>query len=381
MLNKIKKKIEKIMTGEGGSRFSFIELLLFTFSLFYGGLVKLRSAVYQSGMIKPKSLPCTVISIGNITAGGTGKTPMTVYIAELVHGLGYKVAVISRGYKGELEKIGGIVSNGKTVLMGPEKAGDEPFMLAGRLKNIPVIVGKNRFEAGIKAVKKFNLNVIVLDDAFQHLKLKRDINLMLLDAKRPFGNSYLLPRGILREPPSSLLRSDAFILTRFALASKNEVEQSLTELEEYIQPKPIFKASHTPYAYLVKKGTLVPFEEISRRSFFYDFDFLRDRKVLAFAGIARNEDFLHTVGSFNCDISNFIEFEDHHKYSDNDIERIISQAEKASVEFLMTTEKDFARIANRITWPTDLVVIGIEISFTNDSKAFADFIKGTLSVA
>jgi tetraacyldisaccharide 4'-kinase len=379
MLNKIKKRIENVITKEGDNRFSFLKSLLFILSLFYGGLVKFRSKAYDRGIIKSKKLPCKVISIGNITVGGTGKTPMTIYVAELVQRLGYVVAVISRGYKGELEKTGGIVSNGKTVLMGPEKAGDEPFMLAGRLKNIPVIVGKNRFEAGMQAVKKFDPDVIVLDDAFQHLKLKRDINLVLFDAKRPFGNSYLLPRGILREPPSSLLRSDAFLLTRSDCASEIEVKKSLAELKGFIQGKPTFNTSHVPYVYKVEKGKHVPFESVSRNSFLYDFDFLRDHRVFAFAGIARNDDFLHTVKSFKCDITKFLGFKDHHKYSDGDLAKILRLAIEANVEFLITTEKDYARIADRTIWPIDLFVIGIEVSFIDDSKACADLIENRLT--
>ena len=380
MLNKIRKKIEKIMTGGPESRFYSFGHMLFIVSLVYGGLIKIRTEAYKRSIIKSKRLKCTVISIGNITAGGTGKTPMTLYIAELVQKLGYRVAVISRGYKGGLEKKGGIVSDGQAILIEPEDAGDEPFMLASRLKSIPVIVGKNRFKAGMQAIKKFNPDVIVLDDAFQHLKLKRDINLVLLDAKRPFGNSHLLPRGILREPSSSLLRSDAFILTRSGLASEIEVENSLSGLKEFIQSKPVFKTSHAPYAYIVKKGSLVPFESISRNSFLYDFEFLRERRVFAFAGIARNDDFLHTVESFKCDIKGFIGNEDHHRYSDGDLSKILRLAGEANVEYIVTTEKDYARIDNRTTWPIDLVVIGIEISFIDDSKAFADFIKIALSV-
>lgn len=378
MLNKLKKKIENIMTREGGESFSSIEFLLFIFSLFYGGLVKLRSKAYDRGIIKSKKLPCKVISIGNITAGGTGKTPMTVYVAELVQKLGYVVVVISRGYKGELEKTGGIVSNGKTVLMGPEKAGDEPFMLAGRLKNIPVIVGKDRFKAGMKAVKKFNSDVIVLDDAFQHLKIKRDINLVLLDAKRPFGNSKLLPRGILRESLSSLSRSDAFILTRSDCASELEVEKTLVELKEFIQGKPTFNTSHVPYAYIVEKGKHVPFESISRNSFLYDFDFLRDRRVFAFAGIARNDDFRRTIEGFKCILAGFLEFPDHHGYSETDFNMVLRLAKEANVEFLFTTEKDHARMAHRMTWPIDLVVVGINIFFESDEKAFSEFVKNRI---
>lgn len=375
MLNKIKKKIEIIMAGEGRSSFSSVEFLLFTVSIFYGGLVKFRSKAYDRGIIKSKKLPCKVISIGNITVGGTGKTPMTIYVAELVQKLGFVVAVISRGYKGELEKTGGIVSDGKTVLMGPEKAGDEPFMLAGRLKNIPVIVGKDRFEAGMRAVKNFNPDVIVLDDAFQHLKLKRDINLVLLDAKRPFGNSHLLPRGILREPLSSLSRSDAFILTRSDCASEIEAEKSLAELKGFMQGKPTFNTSHVPYVYIVENGKKVSFESISRNSFLHDFDFLKDRRVFAFSGIARNDDFRRTVEGFKCIVAGFLEFPDHHGYSESDFNKVLRLAKQANVEFLFTTEKDHARIDDMMTWPIDLVVVGINIYFKSDEKAFSDFVK------
>jgi len=367
------------MTGEGKGPFSFFESFLYFVSIVYYGLIKFRVALYKRGIIKSKALSCKVISIGNITAGGTGKTPMTLYMAKLVQRLGYKVVVISRGYKGELEKTGGIVSNGKTVLMGPEMAGDEPFMLAGRLKNIPLIVGHNRFEAGMQAVKKFNPDVIVLDDAFQHLKLKRDIDLVLLDSNKPFGNLHLLPRGVLREPLSALRRADAFIMTRSGRASDEETKKSLTGLKEFIQSKPVFRTSHQPFVYIVKKGKYIPFASISKNSFLYDFDFLQNRRVLAFAGIAKNDDFLHTVESFKCDIAEFIGFEDHHRYSDNDLSRMLRLAEKTNVEFLITTEKDYARIANRIAWPNDLVVIGIQISFINDPTALVDFMKTALS--
>ena len=378
MLNKIKKKIANIMTGEGGSSFYSVEFLLFILSILYGGLVKLRAEVYQGGMIKVKSLPCTVISIGNITAGGTGKTPMTLYVAELAQRLGYEVVVISRGYKGELEKTGGIVSNGKTVLMGPEEAGDEPFMLASRLKGIPVIVGKSRFEAGKLAIKKFNPDVIVLDDAFQHLKLKRDINLVLLDAKNPFGNSYLLPRGVLREPVSALSRGDAFVLTRSGFASASAIKNFLAELKGFIQGKPTFNTSHVPYAYIVKKGKHVPFESISKNSFLYDFDFLRDRRVFAFAGIARNDDFRRTIEGFRCIVAGFLEFPDHHRYSETDFNTVLRLAKEANVEFLFTTEKDHARIAQMMTWPIDLVVVGINIFFESDEKGFSEFVKNRI---
>ena len=376
MLNKIKKKMINIANDRGERRFFSFESLLYLFSIVYHGLIKFRAASYKRSIIKSKRLPCKVISIGNITVGGTGKTPMTLYIAKLVQRLDYKVVVISRGYKGGLEKTGGVVSDGKKIFMGPEEAGDEPFMMAGRLKGIPVIIGKDRFEAGKLAVRKFNPDVIVLDDAFQHLKLKRDINLVLLDAKCPFGNSYLLPRGILREPLSSLFRSDALILTRFDF---KKMKVSYTEFSQLTHAVPVFRTSHVPYIYKVEKETRVPFDCVSINSPLNCFEFLKDRSVYAFAGIARNKDFLCSVESFNCNISGFIEFDDHHRYSDNDLKRILSLAEKANVEFLITTEKDYARIAHRIKWPFDLMVVGVEICFGSDDKIFSDFLKERLA--
>ncbi|MDY6791412.1 MAG: tetraacyldisaccharide 4'-kinase [Thermodesulfobacteriota bacterium] len=375
MLNKIKKKMINIATGKGENRFSLFESLLYLISVGYYGLIKFRVAAYKRNIIKSKRLPCKVISIGNITVGGTGKTPMTLYIAKLVQRLDYKVVVISRGYKGRLEKSGGVVSDGNKTILGPEEAGDEPFMMAGRLKGIPVIIGKDRFEAGKLAVREFDPDVIVLDDAFQHLKLRRDINLVLLDAKCPLGNSYLLPRGILREPPSSLFRSDALILTR---ADSKKMKVSYAEFSQLTHKLPVFITVHVPYIYKVEKETSAPFGRISNNSPLNCSELLKDRRVYAFAGIARNNDFLCSVKSFNCNVLGFIEFDDHHRYSDNDFKKIFYSAEKANVEFLITTEKDYARIAHRVKWPLDLLVVGVEISFGSDDKIFGNFLKERL---
>ena len=177
-------------------------------SWLYRGAIFLRNRHYdRPAAVRSVSVP--VVSVGNITVGGTGKTPMTIYVAQKLQQSGVRVAVISRGYKGRAESGGGVVSDGRNLLMDSEQAGDEPYLMAGRLKNIPVIVGKNRFAAGMLAINKFQSEVIVLDDAFQHLKLSRDIDLILLDYTRPFGNTHLLPRGILREPVTALRRATA----------------------------------------------------------------------------------------------------------------------------------------------------------------------------
>ncbi len=378
MRNKIKKKIEAIMRGGGKSRFFSLESFLFIVSLSYGGAVKLRESCYRKGIIKSKKLPCKVISIGNITVGGTGKTPMTIHVAELVNQLGYSVAIISRGYKGGAEKTGGIVSNGQSILMGADSAGDEPFMMASKLKNSPVVVGRNRFETGLLAVKKFNPDVIVLDDAFQHLKLERDIDIVLLDNRHPFGNTHLLPRGILREPVSSLLRGDVFVFTRSDSVSDSVKATSLAKLKGFRRGRPVFYSSHVPYLYKVKKGKNVP-SMISQSSYSCDFEFLKGRKVVAFSGIAINNDFRRTVEGLKCYVTDFLEFPDHHLYSDDDFYKILRSVRDANTDFILTTEKDYVRIAHRITWPVDLVVIGIKIFFGDDDAAFSAFIKSRLT--
>jgi tetraacyldisaccharide 4'-kinase len=375
MSDRLKQKIETIMNSRKESRFSFIVFLLLIFSYIYGLVLKLRVFFYKNGIFTAKKLPCAVISIGNITVGGTGKTPMTIKTARLAKELGYKVAVISRGYKGSASKKGGIVSDGNKILMGQDQAGDEPFMMAASLKNTPVAVGQNRFRAGMLVIKEFLPDVIILDDAFQHLKLKRDIDIVLLDHRQPLGNNHLLPRGILREPGSALLRSDALVITR----SDAGFEPSLPEQNKSLGKKPIFKSVHRPYVhkYVAAKNALddgkkrlAPPKEVED---------LTGRRVFTFSGIAGNSDFRATVKGFGCNIAAFLEFSDHHNYSEVDRLQILRQAELTKVDFIITTEKDYARFAQGFSFPVDLVVIGIEIVFADGGSAFDTFLSNRLA--
>jgi len=370
----VKRKIQAIMTGEEENRSLFLKPLLFAISIGYGGLVKLRENLYKKGFLQPKRLPCPVISIGNITVGGSGKTPMTIYVAELIKHLGYGVAIISRGYKGEAEKIGGVACDGRIICMGPDEAGDEPFMIAERLKTVPVIVGLNRFKAGILAIKEFKPDVLLLDDAFQHLKLNRDIDLVLLDSKKPFGNTYLFPRGTLRETASALLRGDAVILTRSDVGK----QASLGQIKNHVPRKPIFHSFHTPYIYKIVTGNSLQSPDRLNISSKYDFDIFKNKRVFAFSGIASNDDFRRTIESFKCKLENFTGFPDHHPYSDRELDEIVKSAMDLSAEFIFTTEKDYVRIAHKIKWPIHLVIIGIEISFGENDMAFKSFIKSRL---
>lgn len=341
---------------------SFLSFFLYILSLIYGTILQFRAVLYKKKILRSKRLPCKVISIGNITAGGTGKTPVTVLLAEMLDTQGIKPVIISRGYKGKAEKKGGIVSNGREILMSSAKSGDEPFMMVQRLKNIPVIVGRNRIKSGNLALRHFNPDLILLDDGFQHLKLKTDINIVLIDSSSPFGNNHIIPRGMLREPLSALSRGDIFIFTRFN--GQNLLSHRI--IKKFAKNKPVFTSCHIPYIYKI----------INKTNSNLQAD-IKGAGAVAFSGIAKNEDFLETVKGFGCSIIKSFGFPDHHPYSDQDINSITNTTKKVHADILVTTEKDYARMDPNISWPVPLVVIGINISI-NEKASFCKLILSAL---
>ena len=360
------------MTGKINPPFALNQLLTIL-SKVYGAGVLLRRDCYALGFLKSKKLPCTVISIGNLTTGGTGKTPMTIYVAKRVQRMGYRVAVISRGYKGAAEKSGGIVSDENMILMDPDTAGDEPFLLAASLKGIPVLVGSNRYKSGMNAIKRFQTEVAILDDAFQHLALFRDMNLLLLDSTLPFGNGHILPRGTLREPASALQFSDAFIMTRSPQPFRCPVEP-------WAMTRPVFCAIHEPFISARfsagEKLTLTllqPHEPITKD------ELSIGKRYYAFSGIAQNDDFLKTLVKMGADVCGFQGFSDHHFYSAKDIQAIQNAAVNAGATALVTTEKDLARLHGRFQFDMECLVIGIRMSLDN-TLAFDRFIQNRLSL-
>lgn len=183
-------------------------------ALAYGLLQRLRAALYRSGFVASRRLPRPVVSIGNIAAGGTGKTPVTAHIARLLIGQGLSVAVLSRGYGGTLEGRCAVVSDGTSMLMTAEECGDEPYLLASTMPGLIVVIGPDRYQAGCLALERLNVDIFLLDDGFQHLRLQRDLDILLLDCAKPFGNGWTLPAGLLREPPAAVRRADLIIRTR-----------------------------------------------------------------------------------------------------------------------------------------------------------------------
>jgi len=356
---------------DDSSRFNLFNLLLYLLSCLYAAAVNGRQTLYRRQLLKTKKLSCRVVSIGNITVGGTGKTPMTIYMARMVQQLGYKVAVISRGYKGDAEKKGGIVSDGQSIRMTPEAAGDEPFLLAESLRGIPVLVGRDRFASGMAAIQTFGVDVVVLDDAFQHIQLKRDIDLVLLDDRRPFGNAHLLPRGTLREPLDALLRCDAVILTR----CPKEKTATVETVREMIPSRSVFRSCHVP-----RIARVVASKETAGQTAppALGPDGLKQLRIFAFSGLADNRNFRDSLTEMGCQLVGFSGFPDHHHYTDRDLAGILQSARVLGAEATATTEKDFSKISGRLNWPLDFIVTGIRTAFWGDESAFYDFIRKRL---
>ena len=353
-------------TDKNGSVFSSpLKTALGVCSAVYRLAVTLRMRLYENGILKRRRLPCKVISVGNITVGGTGKTPVTLYIAQLVKRMGLNVGVISRGYLGRAEKKGGIVSDGATVRMKPDEAGDEPYLMARKLRGVPVVVGKDRVRMGKLALDMFGLDVLVLDDGFQHVRLKRDVDLLLLDAANPFGNGHLLPRGILREPLSQLRRADAFILTRSGGATTSA--DVLSDLQRIAAGRPVFRGTRVPDQLVGQRGHMT-----------YPLDFLMDRKLLVFSGIAGNEGFREMLAGLGGDIVAFMSFPDHYCYSREDLRSIAASGESLGAEFLVTTEKDYVRIQESEQKPSNLLILKMVISFGEDTGDLEEYIGRSL---
>ncbi len=371
MINWLTDTVRKKIQDDGANPFLSFAAFLQVLSLLYGRAAALRADGYRQGFFKTRRLPCKVVSIGNLTVGGTGKTPMAIYVAGLLKRLGYRVVLVSRGYRGSAEKSGGIVSDGHSILMGPDEAGDEPLMIAMELPEVPVVVGQNRFEAGRRALERFKPDAIVLDDAFQHLKLARDLDLVLLDGRRPLGNGQVLPRGPLREPAAALSRADALILTRSQPVSKAPDER----FERLAPGRPLFRSFHISHVRQQVAADGPASLQDLRRLTDADRGALKKKGLYAFSGIGHNDNFKRTLSEQGFMLQGFAGFPDHYRFTDSDLERIQAAASAAGCEILATTAKDFVRLSGRVRWPGILLIFSIETSFGDEREVFERFVE------
>jgi tetraacyldisaccharide 4'-kinase len=323
--------------------------LLWPVSLLYALVISFRNFFYDHGLFKSYAVESYVISVGNITVGGTGKTPTVQYLAKHFLSQHFKVAIISRGYK---RKSSGpiVVSDGERILADVKESGDEPFLLAKTCLGAIVIVDSNRVRAAQLAVKKFQPHVILLDDAFQHRRIRRNFDLLTMRRQRPFGNGFCLPAGPLRELRAGLSRAHAILF--------NGAEKSPPLPATMFQAQ-IFAAEYVAAHLQNRMGQNLPLD-------------LKDKKVVAFCGLANPESFRKTLQHLGVNFSGFVAYNDHYDYQGDDINNIYNMFQAANADLIITTEKDWVKL------PLDLLdehwtMLHIDIKPINEHKLVSLF--------
>ena len=352
---------QRIWNDDGNTGwYSPVKIVAYFLSFHYRLIISFRNWLYDHKILKETVLPCPVISVGNITVGGTGKTPCVILLAQMLKENGFKPAILSRGYGGKSIHPVNIVSNGNMVLLDSKTAGDEPFLMAHALKGIPVITGAKRIVTGKTAIDKFEADVLICDDAMQHRQIFRDINLVLLDNQILQGSHHMLPRGMLREPITGLGRASAFIMTR-----TNERQQANNTIEKLVQNEniPVFMSIHKPKDMV--KGDY---------SAHWPMTILAGKKVCAFCGIAKPDSFKKTLSVAGAQVLLFDTFPDHHRYNKNELEKIKIQFIDCRADYLVTTEKDAVRLQNYPAFLKILSVLRIEMKIIPNAQSFEKFI-------
>lgn len=307
-------------------------LILRLLSVFYSMILRARLLFYRWGIFKTRRLDGRVIAVGNLTLGGTGKTPAVMMIAEMLCAKGFKPAILSRGYKREARQETGIVCDGEKVLLTADAAGDEPVMMAERLKTVPVIVDRCRYRAGKIAAEKFKVDTFILDDGFQHLALHRDLNILLCDQERPFGNGVVFPAGDLREPMRQSRRADLIMLTRCS-----ETQSPTEGIKEFKDSSaPVIKtALRLESFHRIDTGETLTVESLAGKT------------AAAFCGIGRPDDFIKTLEAAGVNVVSRKFFPDHHRFSAEELESLEKRAHANGAQFLITTEKDAVKLKRR----------------------------------
>lgn len=355
----IKYRYLSIINGQWQGIFpNIIKCLLSLISYLYRIILKLRYFFFKTGFLKKTTPSVPVISVGNITLGGTGKTPLIEYIAIYLKKRKKKVAILSRGYGAKK------VINKSDNINNLETYNDEHLMLCENLSGVPNLINKNRILSAKKAIEDYNVDFLLLDDGFQHIKLDRSLDIVAFNSLNPFGYENVFPRGFLREPLQGLERADLFVITHSNLCSHNDLENIRNRLNKRHNDIPIIETIHYPlHLENISDGTV------------YNIEWLKEKNLYAFCAIGNPESFSKSLLYQNAQLIKFNPFLDHHFYTHNELEEIIKEASDLNVDAIVTTQKDKVKILdiltkkelNNIRIPINVVKITIKIVKGNET--------------
>jgi tetraacyldisaccharide 4'-kinase len=333
-----------LVTGKiKGPQGVFLRGCLFVLSLVYGLVVVILANLYR---IKPMRFSAKVISVGNITLGGTGKTTLVEYLSAKLSMAGNKIAVLSRGYKRDSRR------------PGAQGLGDEPAMLAKNLPLVQVVVDKNRIKAAQTAIRDYAADTLILDDGLQQWKIFKDLEIVTIDAQNPFGNYRMLPAGFLREPLAALKRADIFVLTQ--VCSGQDLSGLTAKLKRINSRALIVESRHEP------KGV----SRLDQADELLDLEFLKGKSVAIFSGIGNPEGFQNCVCGLGIKVAKYFRFPDHHDYTQADILRIIKEVKEKNLEAIITTQKDAVKIRELGVKGTGILVLKIKLNITKNEAEF-----------
>jgi tetraacyldisaccharide 4'-kinase len=343
-----------VMHGRPGPAASLLRAGLSALAWIYCAGLETYLLLYRLGLRRRTRLSCPVICVGNLTTGGTGKTPMTQRLCRLLRAQGKRVVILSRGYGGVHEYGSALVSDGSRVLLTAAEAGDEAYLLAKTLHDVPVLVGKDRRVTGRVACEQFQPEVIVLDDGLQFWQLHRDLDIVLLNASAPFDNGWTLPRGLLREPPSHLRRAGMIVLTGSRQAGAEQTQRVRAQVSRLAPRAPLSTANLMPTGLVIVNAQ----ESCA-------LDWLQGRRVAALSALGHPASFEATLDDLGGILVARFPFRDHRALSTTDLERVMAEAVAAGAEAVITTEKDAVKIAPCQT-PLPLLALQVEMQIDSD---------------
>jgi len=369
--------IDVILGRRYGRRADVLRWLLGLLSVVYLGIVQSRLALYRHRVLRNHSPGCLVISVGNLTVGGTGKTPVVEMLARALTEGGRKVAILSRGYKSVprpffvrlMEKmtknkslfVPRVVSDGRSLLLDSRTAGDEPFMLANNLRGVVVLVDRDRVKSGTYAVREFGVDTLILDDGLQYVRMRHGLEVVLIDRQSPFGNEHLLPRGTLREPPRNLQRATHIFLTKCDGRDNSDL---IARIRRYNRTADLIECAHRPkHLRNFVTGETKPLE------------FLRGLRVGSLCGIAVPESFEEALRSLDAEIELSKSYADHHRYSAREIESFIRRCARREVDAIITTEKDAVRIPRILEPEVPIFYLRVQIEILAGQVAWERFVE------